>query len=304
MDRENSSFRSIPSESHPIQQRVLALLSKVDNEFHSIGSAFVIHSAGLLMTAGHVLIEALQHLFPPDPNGCPGGKTFGLYAFFEANESHRPIDIGGLWPISPEGIRLQSELDIGLCFLRQARSRESGRQVTWPALELSPGIPDIGTPITGFGYHSMTPSVMTTLKEGKENAQYTLSRAFADGKIQEIHPEYRDRVMLNFPCFRTDARFDSGMSGGPIFNPAGKVCGVICSSYGKREGADDHISYGSLLWPSLGIELILPKGPITDRKWESLFDLAVRGEIICDQTLKNIVRIEQNKDSVVWGVRY
>lgn len=304
MERANSSFRMIPSESHPIQQRAVALLAKVDSEFHSIGSAFVIHPVGLLMTAGHVLTDALEHIFPPELRGRPKGQELGLYAFFEANESHSPIEIGGLWPISSEGIRLQGELDIGLCFLRQARNRKNGRQVTWPALQLSPGVPESGTPITGFGYCAMTPNIKTFVRDKKETAKYFLSRAFTDGTVKEVHAEYRDQAMLNFPCFRTDARFDAGMSGGPIFNPAGQVCGVICSSFGKPSDAHEYTSYGSLLWPSLGMEVILPKGPIADRKWESLYELANRGEITCDQTIENIALLEENENTVTWGVRY
>jgi hypothetical protein len=62
--------------------------------------------------------------------------------------------------------------------------------------------------------------------------------------------------MLQFPCFRTDARFDPGMSGGPVFNNStGHLCGVICSSMPGTTNDAGHLSYASSLWPVTGTQI-------------------------------------------------
>jgi hypothetical protein len=55
------------------------------------------------------------------------------------------------------------------------------------------------------------------------------------GQVLEVFPERRDRVLLPFPCFLSDMPIYGANSGGPVFNRAGQVCGVNCTSY---EGQD------------------------------------------------------------------
>jgi hypothetical protein len=80
------------------------------------------------------------------------------------------------------------------------------------------------------------------------------------GQVLEIFPEGRDSVILPFPCFRSDIPIYGANSGGPVFNEAGQVCGVNCTSY---EGQDIsfHVSLKGVfdLW-ARDIELI-PEDP-------------------------------------------
>ena len=56
--------------------------------------------------------------------------------------------------------------------------------------------------------------------------------------------------MLPFPCYHVGARFDAGMSGGPVFDEYGSLCGLVCASLGsgltftteasRRESANDN----------------------------------------------------------------
>jgi hypothetical protein len=41
------------------------------------------------------------------------------------------------------------------------------------------------------------------------------------------------------------------MSGGPVFNPNGQVCGIICSNIPPFTDKEDHISYVTSLWPMM-----------------------------------------------------
>ena len=75
--------------------------------------------------------------------------------------------------------------------------------------------------------------------------------------MTEVYPESRDSVLLPCPSFEIETYFIGGMSGGPIFNEAGELCGLICFGY-------DHapIATGVVLWPMLGIP-ITHEGPGT-----------------------------------------
>lgn len=102
----------------------------------------------------------------------------------------------------------------------------------------------------GFGYYNMKVDV------GNKPLSVThyQETAHTIGKVIVAHPVKRDSVMLGFPSFETNARYDSGMSGGPMFNELGNVCGIICSSFDSSND-EEHISFASLLWPFLGVSI-------------------------------------------------
>ena len=81
--------------------------------------------------------------------------------------------------------------------------------------------------------------------------RYTASK----GHVQQLHFPKRDSVFMSFPCFETSARFDGGMSGGPIISTEGQVCGVICSSLKTDVSDGTFTSYGSLIAPALALVL-------------------------------------------------
>ena len=46
-----------------------------------------------------------------------------------------------------------------------------------------------------------------------------------------------------------DAHIDGGMSGGPVFNDKGELCGLMCTSFGQSGEQEGHPSGVTLLWP-------------------------------------------------------
>lgn len=50
------------------------------------------------------------------------------------------------------------------------------------------------------------------------------------GVVNNVYNGYRDRVMLPCPCFEVGVNFGSRMSGGPVFDEQGKICGIVSSS--------------------------------------------------------------------------
>lgn len=66
------------------------------------------------------------------------------------------------------------------------------------------------------------------------------------GMVKTVHNKSRDRVMLPCPCFEIGASFGPGMSGGPVFDRKGRICGIVSTGI---EGAVS--SYAVTLGPSL-----------------------------------------------------
>jgi len=146
-------------------------------------------------------------------------------------------------------------------------------------LELRP--PSIAERIVGFGHHSPTGHV----KYGEDGTRHIEVSAFGAatvGEVREVHHEKRDSVRLPFPCYQVNARFDGGMSGGPVLSDRGKVCGVICSNLPPDAEGDEHVSYVATLWPLMGTMInIDTKGNEVDTPYP-LRDLASHGIIAAD----------------------
>jgi hypothetical protein len=66
-------------------------------------------------------------------------------------------------------------------------------------------------------------AIIPQVTEGK--VELTTNPYTPTGKVQEVHDERRDSGRLSFPCFRTNARYDPAMSGGPVFAEDGHLCG-------------------------------------------------------------------------------
>jgi Trypsin-like peptidase domain len=105
------------------------------------------------------------------------------------------------------------------------------------------------------------------------------------GEVLEVFPEGRDRVIMPFPCFRSDIPIYGANSGGPVFNRAGQVCGVNCTSY---EGQDIsfHMPLKGILelW-ARDIELI-PEDP--NPRNRSILEMGLTDRVCFDPPLSNI----------------
>jgi len=117
-----------------------------------------------------------------------------------------------------------------------------------PQIDLAP--PAVGERVHAFGYPK------TKVESTPERLLVALDGHTSGGDVAEIHHVRRDRSMLNFPCFAVNMRVDGGMSGGPVFNADGHLCGIACSSFDL--GDDGHVAYVSTLWPLLGMAITIP----------------------------------------------
>ena len=100
----------------------------------------------------------------------------------------------------------------------------------------------------------------------------------ASGIVREHYWGGRDRGLYNFPCFEVDAKFEHGMSGGLVTNERGEVCGIVCGSLHASSANEEHVSYVTMLWPMLTIQVganLIPGG--IESEQYCLRDLSQRG---------------------------
>jgi hypothetical protein len=113
-----------------------------------------------------------------------------------------------------------------------------------PHMDILP--PVVGEEVAAFGYADTS-----VLSEDGDTVKFQPKPLSVIGKVTEVWPESRDRSFLPFPCFSVEeTAFVGGMSGGPIFNKAGHLCGLICTGF---DGAP--VVFGSVLWPMLGVPI-------------------------------------------------
>lgn len=295
-----TSFKPLDDFGGPAQQCIFPLIMEVDGAFLPIGTGFVINPNGLFISASHVLLEAKKKATRKINEYGKFYDHFELHAIYVSNELHPNSDnfIGG--PISVSHIWIPDHLDIGFGWLNLPKRISDGSPVLLSSVRIHPGLPAIGSRIAAIGYYEMEGYLST---ENEPLVNYATRTALASGTIQEIHPEYRDRGMLKFPCFRTNARFEPGMSGGPIFTEDGSVCGVVCAGEKLIEQPSDYNTYGSLIWPIFGCEIESANNSSTKLEPILIYDLAREGHISTDETLEQIKVVKNPDGTTTTSVR-
>ena len=111
---------------------------------------------------------------------------------------------------------------------------------------------------------------------------------YQNGEVKEIYALHRDSKM-NFPCYQVNARFDGGMSGGPVFNDNGHMCGIICSNIPPYSKDEEHISYVASLWPLMATTISANrKGNYPREIHYPVYDLA-KDSIIHTKNLDKVI---------------
>jgi S1-C subfamily serine protease len=279
---ESGDFQILGKDQfHPVQVNTMPIVHFVDGVPRPLGSCFAISNDGLAITARHVIDEAFaEHFVTDDPNvDIPPHHQ--LHAIYASNtlDPETGHFVGGPLPIVR--IWFSSATDIAVLQLNVPTNSQTGKKLYLPAAQLSPGLPKVGDNIFGLGYHSMK---WTSTGEGfQADQRFSASR----GHVQDIHFPQRDRIFMSFPCFQTSARFDGGMSGGPIISQSGQVCGVICSSMKTDVSDGTFTSYGSLIAPALAL-VLFGKDPSGNERKIFLHDFVIGGAVGVDETCKNI----------------
>ena len=106
-------------------------------------------------------------------------------------------------------------------------------------------------------------------------------------------PSGRDQVLVPQPSFQVGARFEPGMSGGPVFDEAGLVIGVVSS--GMSDGARPY-GTASLIAPILPLQL---EGPYF--RGSSLLAQMQEGRVPCEGTSTQMLFRRGEQTMVSWA---
>jgi len=228
---------------------------------------------GAAITANHVINE-LHNFFDdqeavvPDPNNITTQFTLQAIHF-----PHRRKSEAWAWDVR----KVFHDDQTDLAFLQLHPTQEEQLSYVWrsPRLQLLP--PPVGTEVSAFGYHSS----VTEIDETSRRATITTNPYTSDGIVCEVHNYKRDSVVLPFPCFRTDSRFERGMSGGPVFTSTGNLCGIICTNFSSSSPEEDeeHTSYVTTLWPSMVIKVAFNRSGHPENVYYPAFELVRDGFI-------------------------
>lgn len=287
---ENGSFQDIDGSPHPTQMAVMQVVAYKDDLFRPVGTCFSITNFGLVLTARHVVDDALK--IANDRAFLDEGWGIGVLYVAEPRKEDEVTDkVGGILPVLTVGF--SADLDIAVMQLNvPVRSIDNQIAIRLPCFALSVGISEVGTNCIALGYRAMEWNQDKLNNQAYEVIQtYSASR----GVIEEVHLPRRDSVFLPFPCFRVSARYDHGMSGGPIVDNNGSVIGVVCSSYSHSDD-DDPISYGSLVGPVLVTILeLMSEGSKMPAIF--LYDYSVNGHLIIKDADTHL-RVERLETSI------
>lgn len=240
--REPPLFLDTPIPS-PITEFVCQVTSNVDGDEHYASGTAVIIAPHLALSARHVFDEhwARHHGGPPPVNGAAAGAFSLVLAQLVGDQLN-------LWTVT----RLWSAQLTDIVVFRLTPISQGARDYTFRPMVIDLLTPAVGERISAFGYHSNTVEVVDRTITLRQAAGTT------HGDVLEVHHQYRDTARLNFPCFRTNARFDGGMSGGPVFN-RGHLCGIICSALPPAADDEEYASYVTSLWPAMAIVVDLDR---------------------------------------------
>ena len=127
----------------------------------------------------------------------------------------------------------------------------------------------------GFDYHSSSGQVIRG-PDGTRHIEVNTYGAATVGEVKCVHAERRDSVRLFFLCFQVNARFDGGMSGGPIVSDRGNLCGIVCSNLPPSEPDGEHVSYAATLWPLMALQININLAGQVQDQFYPLKDLAAK----------------------------
>ena len=239
-----------------------------------IGTAFNISPFGVWVTAGHVMDEANDVV-----TRTPDSNVALVWVGSGAGESV-PDLLGGAIPINFCYRRPGSDLA-----LLRTDLLTNGEPYRLPHLRLGARMRRVGTPIAGLGYTRFDIENDTTDADGRRIAVES-NFHISTGDITRLYPERRDSAMLPSACFETSARFDGGMSGGPVVGKDGWVCGVV-STGGLGSDDEGYTSFASAT-PVIFL-LELQEG----NQSESVYQMVQRGLVIADSYFANLEIVEQ-----------
>lgn len=277
---KNSFFKNT-SLDQPLTEYALALKALNNDKFYPSGTCIII-APHLAITAKHV-VEDYYKIFDHKRIDSKGGNLNSSFAMRAVQILNNGKE-SAIWEVSK--IYLAPSTDIAFLYLNPFT--KNAIDYKWKPPKLTLEFPEIGEKIFAFGYRNSKITIEKNILKWKSQP------ASSQGVVIEVHPEFRDKSRLNFPCFHTNARFDGGMSGGPVFNEKGFLCGLVCSNLPPENTTQDHVSYVSLLWASLITEIDIPYDRCKGKTTYPILTLAQNGILHLEGWEKISIEVDNN----------
>lgn len=246
LDIDDGSYQT-SSDLNQVYAAVMPLVVVSSNSVEVIGSAFAV-TTGYVMTAAHV-IDVVQDRLAEDSRRwaavdmvAPGtgwdvsGLLGGLLPIIGACMQARRTDRGG-----------PARSDIAIAQLRLPTDTRTGTVIQPWRLSLSFIPPRVGQRVLALGYPEWSGTIDDSL-----TVEVTHQMGKSVGIVEEVWPAGRDRLLLPQPSFSVGAKYTGGMSGGPVINLEGHVCGVVSRGFDMVDESMS-VAYASLLAPALSL---------------------------------------------------
>lgn len=152
--------------------------------------------------------------------------------------------------------------------------------IRWKQPKVNPFSPPVGNRVAAFGYR-LGKAEASKNADGGHHVNLNDEPIMSVGVVEEVHDWKRDNYLLPFPCYRVSARFDGGMSGGPVFEETGALCGIVCNGMAGAHDDGTPISYVSMLWPLFRLVLDWNRGDKYPQGTQyPAIELALGGQIV------------------------
>lgn len=207
---------------------LLSLCSMAGGTTQALGTAFLV-LPGLAMTAAHVVAEY-------EGAGRLNGGLLLLIGLFGTDLRS--------WEVT--NVRMPVEGDVAL--LEAVPRFTHGEAVSVNHVSLTARMPKIGEPVLALGLIADRIDFPHD-HDGEKGSWISVSGLAATGTVFEFYP--RRDANLPGPTLRCNIKAPGGMSGGPVFDRDGYVCGIVSASM-EIEGEWE--SFVSLHWFALMFE--------------------------------------------------
>lgn len=248
----------------------LPLLAQGGEEIVRSGTAVFIHPA-LAITAKHVILDYWERLVGRIPEDTQVGEDFTII-------SNQLLSSGdeALWSVSR--VYLVEDADLAVLYLLPLNDTAKKQRDLQRRPRFSLVAPPVGSRVAAYGF-SVPENDVIDIREFNvgDPLDWEDRPISATGIVSQVFLAAEPGTLAREPCFVTNARFDGGMSGGPVFNQDSELCGVVSWSMPPGEGEVTHTSVVVTLGPLLDVSLMIPvpngERPLTLR------ELAAEGEI-------------------------
>jgi hypothetical protein len=290
---QNDLEWELPAWGHPISQGVMPLLIGVQGRLFPIGTIFATGKKVIfLVTATHNINEILkvdprfaraitQGMLEGSHDLSDGYTLYALHHRMDGNNVHLT-----LWPL--EKVDGASPTDV--VFTHPKFSTDIQTLVT----PLSFDFPAAGEVVLSIGYSEFIyPEQGIDLKAVETGSfdwlgSYSHRLFVTEGTVKRIFTQKFASTYLAGPCFAFSPEIRSGMSGGPIYNAGGNVCGVnsaTASSFFEKP-----MSLGSVFYPMLTRPLRFGAnlGPLSINASHTMLDLIAHGTLETDGSERHV----------------